>query len=188
MKYCGDILPVLSTIVMNFTKSTPILERVCRCWRYMIISYRNAMAPLLPTLAQNISSGFEASREGCFLWATDAIVREFSTGAELVDNPTSVAVYQFFEQQVVLFLRILNDLPPEQLPDSMYNPSSGSLSLMLIYVVSDRGLLQTSNRCSQILPQEHRHVKSLCPHFLCCSECTHPPADRTFNRHPTVSP
>ncbi|DAA74985.1 TPA_exp: Uncharacterized protein A8136_2083 [Trichophyton benhamiae CBS 112371] len=117
VKYCGDILPVLSTIVMNFTKSTPILERVCRCWRYMIISYRNAMAPLLPTLAQNISSGFEASREGCFLWATDAIVREFSTGAELVDNPTSVAVYQFFEQQVVLFLRILNDLPPEQLPD-----------------------------------------------------------------------
>ncbi|EFR04571.1 mRNA transport regulator MTR10 [Nannizzia gypsea CBS 118893] len=117
VKYCGEILPVLSTIVMNFTKSTPILERVCRCWRYMIISYRNAMAPLLPTLAQNISSGFEASREGCFLWATDAIVREFSTGAELVDSPTSVAVYQFFEQQVVLFLRILNDLPPEQLPD-----------------------------------------------------------------------
>ncbi|KAM5497216.1 Nuclear import receptor [Microsporum canis] len=117
VKYCGEILPVLSTIVMNFTKSTPILERVCRCWRYMIISYRNAMTPLLPALAQSISSGFEASREGCFLWATDAIVREFSAGAELVDNPTSVAVYQFFEEQVVLFLRILNDLPPEHLPD-----------------------------------------------------------------------
>ncbi|KAK2734196.1 Nuclear import receptor [Myotisia sp. PD_48] len=117
VKYCEEILPVLSTIVMNFTKSNPILERVCRCWRYMIISYRNGMVPLLPTLAQSISAGFEASREGCFLWATDAIVREFSSGADNVDQATSDAVFQFFEQQVVVFLRILNDLPPHHLPD-----------------------------------------------------------------------
>lgn len=76
------------------------------------------MIPLLPTLAQSISAGFEASREGCFLWATDAVVREFSTGAEYVDQATSDAVYQFFEQQVIQFLRILNDLPPNHLPDS----------------------------------------------------------------------
>ncbi|KAI1980091.1 Nuclear import receptor [Ophidiomyces ophidiicola] len=117
VRYCEEILPVLSTIVMNFTGSTPILERVCRCWRYMIISYRNAMIPLLPNLAQSISAGFQASREGCFLWATDAVVREFSAGAEYVDQQTSDAVFQFFEQQVVQFLRILNDLPPNHLPD-----------------------------------------------------------------------
>ncbi|KAK2787716.1 Nuclear import receptor [Emmonsiellopsis sp. PD_33] len=117
VRYCEEILPVLNTIVLNFTKSTPILERVCRCWRHMIISYRNAMIPLLPNLAQSISAGFEASREGCFLWATDAVIREFSDGAEYVDQTTSDAVYQFFEQQVVLFLRILNDLPPSHLPD-----------------------------------------------------------------------
>ena len=108
----------MGTIVMGFPKSTPILERVCRCWRYMLISYRTAMAPLLPVLAQSISAGFEASREGCFLWATDAVVREFSDGADYVDETTSSAVYQFFEHQVVVFLRILNDLPPEHLPDS----------------------------------------------------------------------
>ncbi|EAS29419.3 mRNA transport regulator [Coccidioides immitis RS] len=117
VRYCEEILPVLSTIVLNFTKSTPILERVCRCWRYMIISYRNAMIPLLPNLAQSISAGFQASREGCFLWATDAVVREFSSGAEYVDQATSDAVYHFFEQQVIQFLRILNDLPPNHLPD-----------------------------------------------------------------------
>jgi transportin-3 len=122
VRYCGEILPVLDTIVMNFTKSTPILERVCRCWRYMVISYRNAMTPLLPSLAQSMSAGFEASREGCFLWATDAIIREFFDGADYVDQTTSDAVYQFFEHQVVLFLRILNDLPPDHLPDSMWNP------------------------------------------------------------------
>ncbi|PCH02428.1 Armadillo-like helical [Penicillium occitanis (nom. inval.)] len=117
VKYCGEIMPILNTLVMNFTKSTPILERVCRCWRYMIISYRTAMIPLLPSLAQSLAAGFEGSREGCFLWATDAVVREFAEGAELVDAATSQAVYQFFEQQSVAFLRILNELPPEHLPD-----------------------------------------------------------------------
>ncbi|KAL1969842.1 hypothetical protein VTN77DRAFT_7351 [Rasamsonia byssochlamydoides] len=117
VKYCGEILPIMSTIVMNFTTSTPILERVCRCWRYMVISYRTAMIPLLPSLAQTLAAGFEASKEGCFLWATDAVVREFSEGAENVDRATTEAVYHFFEQQTVVFLRILNDMPPEQLPD-----------------------------------------------------------------------
>jgi transportin-3 len=123
VKYCGEILPIMTTIVMNFTSSTPILERVCRCWRYMIISYRTAMIPLLPTLAQSIANGFEASREGCFLWATDAVVREFAEGAEFVDRSTSNAVFQFYEQQAVAFLRILNELPPENLPDGkLYSP------------------------------------------------------------------
>ncbi|KXG52428.1 Armadillo-like helical [Penicillium griseofulvum] len=117
VKYCSEVLPIMATIVMNFTSSTPILERVCRCWRYMIISYRTGMIPLLPTLAQSIANGFQASREGCFLWATDAVVREFSDGAEYVDQATSDAVFQFFEQQAIAFLRILNDLPPQNLPD-----------------------------------------------------------------------
>ncbi|CAG8019658.1 unnamed protein product [Penicillium olsonii] len=117
VKYCGEILPIMTTIVMNFTSSTPILERVCRCWRYMIISYRTGMIPLLPALAESIANGFQASREGCFLWATDAVVREFSDGAEYVDQATSDAVFQFYEQQAIAFLRILNDLPPENLPD-----------------------------------------------------------------------
>lgn len=117
VKYCGEILPIMTTIVMNFTSSSPILERICRCWRYMVISYRTAMLSLLPTLAQSIANGFQASKEGCFLWATDAVVREFSEGAENVDPTTSVAVYQFYEQQAVAFLRILNELPPENLPD-----------------------------------------------------------------------
>lgn len=78
------------------------------------------MIPLLPTLAQSIANGFEASREGCFLWATDAVVREFSEGAEYVAQATSDAVFKFYEQQAVVFLRILNDLTPENLPDGKF--------------------------------------------------------------------
>lgn len=117
VKYCEELLPVLSALASNFVKALPIQERVCRCWRHMVLSYRTAMVPLLPTLAHDLSTGFQASHEGCYLWATDAIVREFSEGAEFVDQTTSDAVYQFFEQQSVAFLRILNELPPQDLPD-----------------------------------------------------------------------
>lgn len=75
------------------------------------------MLPLLPELANKLSAGFTASRQGCFLWATDSIVREFSAGAEHVDDTTSDAIFHFFEQQTVTFLTALSDLTPEELPD-----------------------------------------------------------------------
>ena len=117
VKYCEEILPVLSAVAENFTTVTPILERVCRCWRFMVLSYRTAVLPLLPTLAQQLAQGFQNSRQGCFLWATDSVLREFAEGAEYVDPATSQAIYNFFEQQALAFLRIMNDLPPEDLPD-----------------------------------------------------------------------
>ena len=117
VKYCEEILPVLSKIAETFTSSTPILERVCRCWRYMVLSYRTAVLPLLPALAQQLASGFQNSRQGCFLWATDSVLREFANGAEFVDESTTHAIYDFFERQALAFLRIMNDLPPSDLPD-----------------------------------------------------------------------
>ncbi|KAI9677745.1 MAG: Nuclear import receptor [Trizodia sp. TS-e1964] len=117
VKYCGNMFPILSTIVDNFMDSFPICERICRCWRYMLISYRTGMLPLLPALADKLVTSFAASRQGCFLWATGTIVREFSESRELVDQNTSDAIYDFFEQQALTMLRALNDLPPKDLPD-----------------------------------------------------------------------
>ncbi|KAL9619681.1 MAG: hypothetical protein Q9160_005701 [Pyrenula sp. 1 TL-2023] len=117
VKYCQEILPVFATLAASFSQSPPILERVCRCWRYMVISYRAAMAPLLPTLANHLAQGFKASRQGCFLWATDAIIREFSEGAEFVDQTISGSVFDFFEAQAIAFFQILNELPPTEVPD-----------------------------------------------------------------------
>ncbi|EON66053.1 hypothetical protein W97_05296 [Coniosporium apollinis CBS 100218] len=117
VKYCEEIFPVLAIIAENNLNFTPILERVCRCWRYMVLSYRTSMAPLLPQLAEKLAAGFAATRQGCFLWASDAIVREFSDGAEHVDPATTDAIFHFFETQAKTFLKALNDLPPEELPD-----------------------------------------------------------------------
>ena len=118
VKYCQEIFPTLSSILDNFPQSFPIQERICRCWRYMILSYRVAIAPLLPQLAEKLAAGFAGSRQGGFLWASDAIVREFSEDKGRVDPGTLDAIFQFYQQQATTFLRILNDVPPEELPDS----------------------------------------------------------------------
>jgi transportin-3 len=83
----------------------------------MIISYRTAMEPLLPEMANKLASGFTASRQGCFLWVTSAILREFSEDREHVSEATTNAIYSFFEAQSLTMLRIMSDLLPAELPD-----------------------------------------------------------------------
>lgn len=117
VRYCQEVFPVLAAICERFVDFVPIVERVCRCWRYMVLSYRTHASPLLPQLAEKLSAGFTASRQGCFLWATDSIVREFSDVSEYVSQETTTAIFTFYEQQATTFLRELNDLPPEELPD-----------------------------------------------------------------------
>ena len=75
------------------------------------------MSKMLPDLANKLVAGFSASKQGCFLWATAAVVREFGMGRDNVDEVTFNAVFQFYEQQATTFLRTLNDLLPEELPD-----------------------------------------------------------------------
>lgn len=126
VKYCQEIFPVLANIMTHFCNSIPILERVCRCWRYMVLSYQTHMRPLLPDLANKLVQGFEVSRQGCFLWATASIVREFSQSLDEVDDSLANSVCQFYEQQATTFLKIIGELPPEELPDRAY-PLSGRL-------------------------------------------------------------
>ncbi|KHJ33114.1 putative exportin 1-like protein [Erysiphe necator] len=117
VKYCQEIFPILSTILKTFINFTPICERICRNWRYMVISYRTAIAPLLPLMANELANGFSISKQGCFLWTTSAILREFSEDRENVDSHTIDAIYQFFEAQSTNMLQMMSDLPPRDLPD-----------------------------------------------------------------------
>ncbi|PMD47278.1 ARM repeat-containing protein [Hyaloscypha variabilis F] len=117
VKYCQEIFPILATILDTFIDFNPICERICRNWRYMVISYRTAMAPLLPQMANKLANGFAASKQGCFLWVTAAILREFSEDREHVDEQTTQAIYAFFEAQATNMLRMMSDLAPRDLPD-----------------------------------------------------------------------
>ena len=116
-QYWQTVFPILATVLDNFLGFSPICEQVCRCWRNMVISYRTAVAPLLPELANKLASGFSASKEGCFLWVTSAILREFSEDREHVDQATTDNIYSFFEAQTTAFLRVMTELQPKELPD-----------------------------------------------------------------------
>lgn len=117
VKYWQEVFPVLSTVLDNFLDFTPICERVCRCWRFMIISYRTAMTPLLADMANKLAHGFAVSRQGCFLWVTGAILREFSEDREHVEESITESIYNFFESQATTVLRVMSELPPIELPD-----------------------------------------------------------------------
>ncbi|KAK5998661.1 hypothetical protein PT974_01043 [Cladobotryum mycophilum] len=117
VKYWQEVFPILSTVLDNFLTFSPICERVCRCWRNMVISYRTDIAPMLAEMANKLASGFDASREGCFLWVTSAILREFSEAREHVDRATTENIYHFFEAQTTTFLRVMTQLHPKELPD-----------------------------------------------------------------------
>ncbi|KAJ6780386.1 hypothetical protein PWT90_03530 [Aphanocladium album] len=119
VKYWQEMFPILSTVLENFLDFSPICERICRCWRNMIVSYRTAMAPLLPEMANKLANGFTASREGCFLWVTGTILREFSEDRDNVDQATTENIYSFFEAQATNFLRVMTELQPADLPDAI---------------------------------------------------------------------
>ncbi|KAI0012954.1 exportin 1-like protein [Xylariaceae sp. FL0662B] len=117
VKYWQEVFPILAKILESFIDFPPICERVCRCWRLTVISHRGAMAPILPDMANKLASGFATSRQGCFLWVTGAILREFSDDREHVDQAMTEHIYIFFEAQATNVLRFLSELSPQELPD-----------------------------------------------------------------------
>lgn len=117
IKYWQEVFPILAKVLTNFLDFTPICERVCRCWRLMVIAHRGAMAPILPAMANELANGFANSRQGCFLWVTGAILREFSDDREHVDEAMTEDIYAFFEAQATNVLRFLSNLTPQELPD-----------------------------------------------------------------------
>lgn len=117
VKYWQEVFPVLSTVLDNFASFNPICERVCRCWRSMVISYRSGMTPMLPQLANKLAEGFAVSHQGAFLWVTGAILREFSEDRVFVEEGISDNIYTFFETQATTVLRAMSDIPLIELPD-----------------------------------------------------------------------
>lgn len=75
------------------------------------------MTPILAEMANKLANGFVVSKQGCFLWVTGAILREFSEDREYVEDNITESIYQFFESQATNVLRVMSDLPPIELPD-----------------------------------------------------------------------
>ncbi|KAF7561706.1 hypothetical protein G7046_g2434 [Stylonectria norvegica] len=169
VKYWQEVFPVLATVLENFLNFTPICERVCRCWRNMIISYRTSMTPLLPEMANKLAIGFNNSREGCFLWVTSAILREFSEAREHVDQATTDNIYTFFEAQTTTFLRVMTELQPKELPDVIDDFFRLLIDALLYYpqkLIPSHLLTSVFEAAVYALTLEQRDPLSSTLHFL----------------------
>lgn len=169
VKYWQEVFPILSTVLDNFLNFSPICERICRCWRHMVISYRTAMAPMLPDMANKLASSFERVREGCFLWVTSAILREFSEEREHVDQATTENIYSFFEAQTTTFLRVMTELQPRELPDVIDDFFRLLIDALLYYprrLVLSQLLVPVSEASIYALTLEQRDPLSSTLHFL----------------------
>lgn len=118
IRFWSEVFPILATILESFVEFLPICERVSRCFRSMLISYRTDMLPLLPQMATKLVACFEKSNQGCFLWVTGAVIREFAD-EEYVDEATRNSIYQFLEHQCLTMFRLLNKTPPTEMPDGL---------------------------------------------------------------------
>ncbi|CAM1511574.1 Fc.00g090870.m01.CDS01 [Cosmosporella sp. VM-42] len=169
VKYWQEVFPILATVLDNFLHFTPICERVCRCWRNMVISYRTAMSPMLPDMANKLASGFNNSREGCFLWVTSAILREFSEAREHVAQETTDNIYTFFEAQTTTFLRVMTELQPKELPDVIDDFFRLLIDALLYYpqkLVPSHLLTSIFEAAVYALTLEQRDPLSSTLHFL----------------------
>ncbi|KAI0478983.1 exportin 1-like protein [Xylariaceae sp. FL0804] len=117
VKYWQEIFPILAKILDSFLHFGPICERVCRCWKMLLVAHRAAMAPVLPEMANKLASGFADSRQGCFLWVTGGVLREFSDDRNQIDQAMAEHIYVFFEAQTTSVLRYISELTPQELPD-----------------------------------------------------------------------
>ncbi|KEZ41133.1 Karyopherin [Scedosporium apiospermum] len=169
VKYWQEVFPILANILDNFITFVPICERICRCWRHMVISYRTAMTPLLPAMADKLASGFVASKEGCFLWVTAAILREFSEDREQVDPSITENIYKFFEAQATTFLREMATLQPKELPDVIEDFFRLLVDALLYYpqkLVPSELLTPIFDAAIYALQLEQRDPLSATLHFL----------------------
>lgn len=169
VKYWQEVFPILSTVLDNFLSFTPICERICRCWRNVVVAHRTDMAPLLPDMANKLAGGFNSSREGCFLWVTSAILREFSEAREHVDQATTDNIYTFFEAQTTTFLRVMTELQPKELPDVIDDFFRLLIDALLYYpqkLVPSHLIRSISEAAIYALTLEQRDPLSSTLHFL----------------------
>ncbi|KAK6356642.1 Nuclear import receptor [Orbilia javanica] len=116
VRFWTDVFPVVTTILETFIAYPAICERVSKFYRTLLISYRTAMLPLLPVLAEKLATCFQKSKQGCFLWVTGSVIREFND-EEFVDQNTREAIYQFLQQQCWSMFKILSEEQPKDIPD-----------------------------------------------------------------------
>ena len=118
VRLMNDLWPALYGTLKTFGSIQLISESVAKNFKNIIYSYRIHSLRLLPQMADALVTSFEQYEFGSFLWASGAIVRQFSH--EEVDDGVRYAIWEFVERQCVNTFRLLENSKSNDIPDRTF--------------------------------------------------------------------
>ncbi|KAH9473766.1 hypothetical protein MJO29_000822 [Puccinia striiformis f. sp. tritici] len=96
VKTMGEIWSVISEILEQYGSSIKLSERVCALIRRGLTFYGQACLPLIGSILEKVTSGFEASGCSSYLWITSKVISGFP---DLNDPALLSAMKIAFERQ-----------------------------------------------------------------------------------------
>jgi transportin-3 len=118
VRLLSELWPVLCGTLNVFGSISFISESVAKNFKNIIYSYRIHSQPLLAPMAEILVSSFEKYENGCFLWASGAIVRQF--GHEEISDEVKHGIWAFVETQCINTFRVLEKNKPNDIPDRTF--------------------------------------------------------------------
>jgi transportin-3 len=92
-----SLSPLLVTLLKQCSSDAIIMEKTCRCWKYMIRAIREEFAPFLLPLAQLLSQLFSSSRHSVFVYIASICAEVFGPNGQN-DQTLSDILKQFSRQ------------------------------------------------------------------------------------------
>ncbi|KNZ59231.1 hypothetical protein VP01_177g10 [Puccinia sorghi] len=114
LKAMGEIWTVVSEILEQFGSSIKLSERVCALIRRGLNFYGEACLPLVGSVLEKVTAGFEASGCSSYLWITSKILSAFP---ELSDPNYLAAIKLAFERQSNRVFPLANEANASSISD-----------------------------------------------------------------------
>jgi len=114
LKTMGEIWTVVSEILEQFGSSIKLSERVCALIRRGLNFYGEACLPLVGSVLEKVTAGFEASGCSSYLWITSKILSAFP---ELSDPNYLAAIKLAFERQSSRVFPLANEANASSISD-----------------------------------------------------------------------
>lgn len=110
-----EVLPLIYSIIDKYGKSSKVSERCIKFIRKCIQNFKRFLIPSLKSIETLLIEGFKKYKYGCYLWASGALIKEFSEDDDdidefiKIDSSTMSDVWAFALEQIKTFIKLYSD-------------------------------------------------------------------------------
>lgn len=123
-----DVFPTVYIVVETRGGAPKVAERAAKLIRKSVLNFKRYFINALPTITALLITAFRSYRHGCFLWASAAIVREFTVDDESYEadeiiklSPQTLSdVWKFAVDQIQAFVESYTSTTPPDLIEDFY--------------------------------------------------------------------